>query len=70
MTLSDYLYFNRIKKMTFAELIGVSAQSVSSYCNGTAIPNRDTMVAIYTQTNGEVRPDSFYGIASDLGRPI
>ena len=61
MTLSEYLSKNKkITNSSFAKHLGVTAQSISNYCNGKRIPEKKIMAKIAEITGGQVTADSFY----------
>lgn len=59
MILSDWLKRNELTRRDFAKRIGVSPIMITEYCNGTAWPKRETMIAIARETNGEVTANDF-----------
>ena len=63
MKLADYLVERQINHRAFAAQIGVSQAAVTRYVNGDRIPNRQTMRAIVTATDGRVTPNDFLAAA-------
>jgi transcriptional regulator with XRE-family HTH domain len=64
MKLGDYLAENRIPRSKFAELIGVSGETVRRYIAGARIPERDVMERIALATAFQVTANDFFGIAA------
>jgi DNA-binding transcriptional regulator YdaS (Cro superfamily) len=56
MQLADYLETYRIKRIVFAERIGVSPQTITGYCDGKFWPSRKKAKKIFEVTDGEVTP--------------
>ena len=64
MTLDDFLHSNRISNVAFAAKIAVDQSTIARLRKGGQIPSKEVMAAIFEETNGEVRPDDFYGVAA------
>lgn len=62
MTLKAWLSKEGMTQTKFAEKSGLILQSVSRYVNGRIPQDKETVVAIYEATNGEVTPNDLYGI--------
>jgi len=60
--LDQYLEKNPDLAEGFHDRIDVSRQSLHRYRNGERIPEPDSMVKIYVETDGEVDPNSFYAL--------
>lgn len=62
MHLADWLIREKIKRIDFAERIGVTPQSITGYCDGAFYPKRDVAKRIFDETGGEVTPTDFMQI--------
>ena len=59
MKLKDYLKVNKITNKTFANILKVSPVSLSRYLSGDRLPEKETLIKIYNQTEGFVSPNDF-----------
>lgn len=59
MHLADWLIREKIKRVIFAERIGVTPQSITGYCDGDFWPKKEVAQRIFEETNGEVTPTDF-----------
>lgn len=59
MILADWLKQQNIRRRDFAARIGVSPIMITEYCNGSAWPKRETMIAIARETDGAVTANDF-----------
>ena len=64
MKLGDYLKEQSIPRAKFAELIGVSGETIRRYIAGTRIPEKDVMEKIALATACKVTANDFFGIAA------
>ena len=64
MKLSDYLAKHEISEAEFAARIDRTREAVRRYCNGSRIPDKDTMPKIALATGCEVTANDFFGIAA------
>jgi len=71
MKLSEYLKKKAISEKDFAAQLavrgkpkGVTQQTVDLWARGLRIPRPNAMQAIFSLTNGRVRPQDFYNVAA------
>jgi transcriptional regulator with XRE-family HTH domain len=64
MKLADYLDNHGLTKSDFAEIIGVSEETIRRYIKGTRIPERETMEKIALATACKVTANDFFGMAA------
>ena len=62
MDLRSYLDVRDMSIAAFADLLGVSVQTVHRYVNGERLPRPDVMVRIAEVTHGAVKPNDFYPV--------
>ena len=74
MTLRDFLHKFRVKQKDFAEAVGVSDATLSSYVTGRVIPTLAVALAIEKAAAGWVKPHDWgvtvSGVASVAGTEI
>jgi transcriptional regulator with XRE-family HTH domain len=64
MDLRSYLDVRDMSIAVFADLLGVSVQTVHRYVNRERLPRPDVMVRIAEVTGGAVKPNDFYPVCS------
>lgn len=64
MRLADYLKTHKISDAAFARSIGVERQAVGRYRSGDRFPEKEILLRIFSETNGEVTANDFAGISS------
>lgn len=64
MTIDEFLQTQSINAAEFAKKLGVSAETVRRYANGSRTPAREVMKRIVDVTEGAVTPNDFYSPAS------
>ena len=64
MDLRSYLDVRDMSIAAFADLLGVSVQTVHRYVNGDRLPRPDVMVRIAEVTGGAVKPNDFYPVCA------
>ena len=62
MKLASYIASSGMTDTTFAKLIGRAHSTVSRIRRGVAMPDPDTMTAIFIATNGAVSPNDFFDL--------
>jgi transcriptional regulator with XRE-family HTH domain len=65
MDLRSYLDARDMSIAVFADLLGVSVQTVHRYVNGDRLPRPDVMVKIAEVTGGTVKPNDFYPVCRE-----
>jgi len=60
MDLRYYLWTERISKTKFAEMLGVTPQTIFNYTNGRTLPRRFTARLIERLTDSKVTFEDFY----------
>jgi transcriptional regulator with XRE-family HTH domain len=66
MDLRSYLDARDMSIAVFADLLGVSVQTVHRYVNGDRLPRPDVMVRIAEITGGAVKPNDFYPVCREI----
>lgn len=69
MQLSQYLEDRNMKPKAFAEIIGVHRSSIVRFCDGTRLPDLDTIKRIHDATAGAVRAEDFFDNIEKARRP-
>lgn len=59
MKLAAWLERHKIKRVDFAERIGVSPQAITGWCDGTFWISRENALRIREETGGAVTPNDF-----------
>ena len=65
MDLRRYLNARDMPIAVFAEMLGVSVQTVHRYLNAERLPRPDVMVRIAEVTGGAVKPNDFYPVCRE-----
>jgi len=65
MKLSEYLDKHSLTNVAFAAKVGVDQSTIARLRKDDGqIPSPALMASIFEETQGQVRPDDFYGIAA------
>jgi len=64
MTLKDYIAQPGRTATKLANACGVSVSTITRAAEGSTMPGRDLLAAIYEHTEGAVTPNDFLGIAA------
>lgn len=65
MKLAEYIEHKGLSRAQFAAQIGVSAGTITQWCDGTIWPGRDNAQKIFAITKGEVTPTDFLDAAAE-----
>jgi DNA-binding transcriptional regulator YdaS (Cro superfamily) len=68
MHIETYLIKNKLESSKFAELIGVSYQSVYKYITGERRPRPNILAKISEATGGQVTANDFYNLTKPTKR--
>jgi transcriptional regulator with XRE-family HTH domain len=69
MKLADWLEAQNISHQEFGDRIGKSQAAVSRYVAGKRMPDEETLIKIFEETNGGVTPNDFVNLP-DLDGPV
>ncbi len=66
MKLAEWIEAKEISHQEFGDRIGKSQAAISRYASGKRMPDEDTLIKIFKETDGDVTPNDFVALP-DLG---